>query len=334
MTNEILTRCEALLAEIGKQDILPLDEAKPLTGGVASDIAMVRKGDDKACVKFALAKLKVAAEWHAPVHRNAAEYAWLKVAADVVPEAGLKLYGRSDTDHGFAMEFLQGEEVYLWKDVLLAGQAPKGEAALMANMLGKIHQYSAKAEFDTSAFQNRDDFYALRIEPYLAYTAQQQPVVAEQLTLLADDLYASQIALVHGDVSPKNIFYRDGQPVLLDAECATMGDPVFDLAFCLNHLVIKSLHVPAIRHALWAEVQAFWDTYESYVDWEDAAGLQQRLCRLLPALMLGRVDGKSPVEYLDTDGQAQLRNLALQCIQQPQATIKEFIEQIKQALEG
>jgi len=34
------------------------------------------------------------------------------------------------------------------------------------------------------------------------------------------------------------------------------------------------------------------------VDWEPVAELESCVCRLLSALMLARVDGKSPVEYL------------------------------------
>ena len=36
-------------------------------------------------------------------------------------------------------------------------------------------------------------------------------------------------------------------PVFLDAECAWYGDPAFDLAFCLNHLLLKCLWAPARR---------------------------------------------------------------------------------------
>ena len=51
-------------------------------------------------------------------------------------------------------------------------------------------------------------------------------------------------ALVHGDVSPKNILVGPRGPVFLDAECAWYGDPAFDLAFCLNHLLLKCLWTP------------------------------------------------------------------------------------------
>ena len=114
------------------------------------------------------------------------------------------------------------------------------------------------------------------------------------------------MALVHGDVSPKNILVAPRGPVFLDAECAWYGDPAFDLAFCLNHLVLKSFWVPQPR--LPECFDALKDGYLSRVTWE--SGLEERVATLLPALLLARVDGKSPVEYLDEEKRGQVRQLA------------------------
>ena len=38
--------------------------------------------------------------------------------------------------------------------------------------------------------------------------------------------------------------------------------------------------------------------YLAEVDWEAPAALEGRAARLLPGLLLARVDGKSPVEYI------------------------------------
>ena len=63
---------------------------EPLPGGVSSDIWIVRAGASRTfCVKRALPRLRVAADWQAPVARNATEVAWLKQVAglnrDFVP---------------------------------------------------------------------------------------------------------------------------------------------------------------------------------------------------------------------------------------------------------
>ena len=321
-------RCRELVAELGLGARVDVTEVVPLTGGVASDIAMVALGERRICVKFALPQLKVAEDWYAPVHRNAAEYAWLEVAARIVPEGAVQLYGRSEAQHGFAMDYLDGDDVRLWKAELLAGTPVGDEPETVGDMLGRIHAASARPGFDTASFQNRDDFRALRIEPYLTFTAGRHPMLAGPLDALAEMLYEGSHVLVHGDVSPKNILFRGGRPVLLDAECATMGDASFDPSFCLNHLVLKAVHLPASRDALLAAKGRFWAAYAAHIDWEEAAGLEARVAGLIPALMLARVDGKSPVEYFDERERATTRELAMGLIRSPATTLAGLVDRI------
>jgi hypothetical protein len=89
--------------------------------------------------------------------------------------------------------------------------------------------------------------------------------------------------------------------VFLDAECAWWGDPAFDLAFCLNHLLLKCLWTPAARAQFLQCFDALSATYLRLVDWEQPAALERRAARLLPGLFLARVDGKSPVEYITAE---------------------------------
>lgn len=332
MSPSLDQRCRTLVEELGLGRPDEISEVSALTGGVASDIALVTVGERRYCAKFALPKLKVAADWRAPVERNAAEYAWLRVASELVPESAVRLFGRSATAHGFVMEYVTGAEVYLWKSALLDGAELRGEAAAVGEMIGRIHAASAQPGFDRSPFRNRDDFRALRIEPYLTYTAGIRPDLAAPLTRLADMLYAGEATLIHGDVSPKNILFRSGGPVILDAECATMGEPCFDPAFCLNHLVLKAVHLPQTRAALLAEIGAFWQAYAPHVDWENAAALEARVAALLPALMLARIDGKSPVEYLDETRREQVRQLAVPLIETPAPTLSDLVGALETGL--
>ena len=332
MIDELTNRCQALVSELGLGQPNDVTRALPLTGGVASDIARIDLNGRTYVVKFALPKLKVAADWHAPVHRNAAEFAWLQVAARVAPEGAVKLFGRSDAQHGFAMEFLDGDGVYLWKTAMLSQDQDRGEAAAVGALLGRIHAASTQPDFNRGPFQNRDDFRALRIEPYLTHTAGAHPDLAPALNDLAEMLYNAETVLVHGDVSPKNILFRDTGPVILDAECATMGDASFDPSFCLNHLVLKAIHLPETRGRLLAATGAFWAAYAAHVTWETPAALEARICRLLPALMLARVDGKSPVEYLDETEQNLVRALALSLIRTPRNTLAQLIATLEERL--
>ena len=60
---------------------------------------------------------------------------------------------------------------------------------------------------------------------------------------------AAASRLVHGDCQPEEHPVRPRGPVFLDAECAWYGDPAFDLAFCLNHLLLKCVWRPDARRS-------------------------------------------------------------------------------------
>jgi len=328
----LLENCRSLLTELGLISSNNTVVAYPLTGGVASDIAMVQFGSTKLCVKFALPKLKVQADWFAPVHRNLAEYAWLEVVSSVAPANAVKLLGQSQRLHGFAMEFLDGENTYLWKTALLA-ESPSGkEASEVGALVGRIHAASVDASFDTAPFQNKDDFKAIRIEPYLLHTALMHNDVASSLQKIAAQLYDNDQVLCHGDVSPKNIFLRTDGPVLLDAECATMGDACFDPAFCINHLILKAVHLPQSTDAYLLNAQQLWQAYSQFVNWECVEKLESRLCELIPALMLARVDGKSPVEYLSVVEQNTVRRIAVTLIKSPENKLEVLLSCLNELL--
>ena len=314
-----------LLAELGLAGPGEACEMRPLTGGVASDVVRVDVSGKSYCIKFALEKLKVAADWRAPVRRSAAEYAWLSYASRIAPDSAPRLYGFSAAENGFVMEFIDGPDTFLWKDVLLHGTPEAAAAGTVGSLLGRLHAGSTGKDFDSTGLDNRQDFAALRLDPYIRFTATCHPDVARRLREVADALHAARITLIHGDVSPKNILFRAGSPILLDAECATMGDPGFDVAFCLNHLVLKSVHRPQHRSDLLGMVRGFWVAYARHVTWEPVSDLEARVAGLLPILMLARVDGKSPVEYLTEPERDLVRDRALVLIRGGCHDIEEVV---------
>lgn len=293
-------------------------EVEPLTGGVASDIWLVREGGRSFVVKRALAKLRVAAEWHVPVSRNSAEAAWLQLAGEAAPGAAPRLIAH-DAEHGFfVMEHLDAGSHPVWKSELREGRADPRFAADVGAALAAIHRATAGRVELAAGFNTDAIFRAIRLEPYLEYTAARHPAVAAALFALSDRTLSTKRALVHGDVSPKNILVGPAGPVLLDAECAWYGDPAFDLAFALNHLLLKGLWNGAALAEFVACFEALAGAYLARIDWEPREALEARASALLPALMLARIDGKSPVEYLTAEAdKQQVRNFALTRLARP-----------------
>ncbi len=297
-----------------------------LAGGVSSDIWRVdlRGGPAAALVvKRALPRLRVAQLWEAPVERNRYERRWLEAANAIVPGAAPRVLA-GDDEGFFAMEYLPGLPV--WKAELHAGRAEPAFAADVGRKLAAIHDATARRADIAAAFATDASFHALRLEPYLLATGRGacRPL-QRRCETLPKERPRTRLALVHGDVSPKNILVGPQGAVFLDAECAWYGDPAFDLAFCLNHLLLKCLWVPGRKAAFLACFDALSSAYLDSADWEPPAELEQRAASLLPGLLLARVDGKSPVEYLTLDSQRDLvRSFAKRFLLSPPANLADI----------
>ncbi|HEY8358870.1 MAG TPA: aminoglycoside phosphotransferase family protein, partial [Ramlibacter sp.] len=233
----------------------PVD-AVPLAGGVSSGIYRVELRSGSYCVKQALPRLKVAKEWNVPVERVFSEIAWLRAAGRIAPGHVPRVLGQDDASKSFVMEFL-GAGYRNWKSELLAGRIDAAVAAAVGDVLGRIHAATADDAGLAARFATDANFHAIRLEPYLVETARVHPALAAGLLATVDRTASTRRVLVHGDVSPKNILLGANGPVLLDAECAWFGDPAFDVAFCLNHFLLKAAHLPAHAGALLDGYRAF-----------------------------------------------------------------------------
>jgi aminoglycoside phosphotransferase (APT) family kinase protein len=275
----------------------------PLTGGVSSDIWRIDAPQGPICAKRALPRLRVAAEWHAPIERNRYEARWMQVAEAAVPGCAPRVLGQHAALGVLVMNYLAPTHHQLWKEQLRQGRAEITTAQAVGRRLAGIHRYSAAHPELAPQFDTDRIFFDIRLEPYLIATAAKHPDLAPALQALVAQTQTHRHALVHGDVSPKNILIGAGGPVLLDAECAWWGDPAFDLAFCLNHLLLKCLWAPRALAGLLGCFGALAEAYLEQVDWEPREAVERRAAALLPGLFLARVDGKSPVEYLNSESQ-------------------------------
>ena len=297
---------------------------EPLAGGVSSDIFLVRSGTNRFCVKRALARLKVAADWRAPVERNRSEVEWLKLAGEVVPGAAPRILADRSSDGWFAMEYLEPTTHPVWKAQLRDGLVDPDFAARVGRLVVRIHAATAGDAELARRFATDHIFYPIRLEAYLLATADRHAELAGALMEIVRITQSHKLALVHGDVSPKNILCGPAGPVLLDAECAWYGDPAFDIAFVLNHMLLKCLWRPAHADAYLACFDALAGAYLEGVAWEPPAVLESRAASLLPGLFLARVDGKSPAEYLTDEGaRERVRRVARRLLMTPVETLAE-----------
>jgi aminoglycoside phosphotransferase (APT) family kinase protein len=272
---------------------------RPLTGGVSSDVYRVETDDGrKLVVKRSIPRLRVREEWLAPVERIAGEVRWLKLARSIDPRLAPEVLAECPEAHVFAMAFLDPANHPVWKDEMAAGRVEPAFAAAVGRDLARIHAITAGRPDIAATFDTYDFFFALRVSPFLLFTADRHPDVAPRLRALADDLGRRRIALMHGDVSPKNILVGPEGPVFLDAETTAYGDPAFDLAFCLTHLLLKTVWLRPNREAVMASFDALRAAYAAGLTWEPAEALSARAAALVSGLLLARIDGKSPAPYI------------------------------------
>lgn len=296
--------------------------ALPLAGGVSSDIFRVEAPEATFCVKRALPKLKVVADWRAPVERNRYEVDWMRTAGAVVPGAVPRVLAEDPQAGAFAMEWLAPDRYPVWKSLLRDGVLDPTAAAAVGDVLGRIHAATADRPDVATRFATDAGFHAIRLEPYLEATARAHPDLAAQFAALVATTAGTRRVLVHGDFSPKNLLIGPGGPVILDAECAWFGDPAFDLAFVLNHLLLKGVWKRHWRSGYLHLYATLRDAYRAHVGWEAWTALDARTAALLPGLLLGRVDGKSPAEYLtDARDREHVRAFARARVATPPASL-------------
>ena len=294
-----------------------------LGGGVSNIVVRVdmpgRSGG--LVLKQSLSQLRVAQEWLADRERIYHETASLQYLDEVLPASALpKVIHEDRANYLFVMTAAPDAGVN-WKEALLAGRVDLDVAARVGALLGRIHQHSRVTDAGAPAalrpLADQRCFVQLRIDPYHRATAAVHPELADAIEIEAQRMLDRRRTLVHGDYSPKNVIVTGSgaaaEVFLLDFEVAHLGNPVFDLAFMLNHLTLKAIHQPHLAREYNAAARAFWLAYLDTA--VSSAGpvdeLERVTVRQLGALLLARIDGKSPAEYLtDARRQQQARNLA------------------------
>lgn len=294
----------------------------PLDGGVASDIWIAEGKQGPEVVKRALPKLKVAADWFSDPARSATEVAAIEafrqvLGPDVVPEI---LWTKPD-ENLFAMRLIDSR-LRNWKKDLLAGKVDPRTAFRAGELLGRAHCQSASNELIRRQFDDLTYFKELRIDPFFLKVADKVPALAREILEVVGDMDRRRSALVHGDFSPKNILADGPDVVILDFEVTHWGDPRFDVGFCLSHLLLKALRGTVQRQPLMASARAFLQAYRE----NGPDVLDHGLVNVTGCLMLARLEGSSPVEYLPREALPGIRAMAERMVRDTESLIDMYLD--------
>lgn len=327
---ELLSK-ETVIAYLAQRGVVASAEnavISQLSGGVSNVVLAADCGGVRVVVKQALPQLRVKDLWLAKRERAISEADALVLAGTLTPAAVPTMI---DVDRErCALTIAAAPPNWVtWKSRLLVGEVDAELGSRLGETLAKWHSATFRDALVAERFGDYEAFDQLRVDPFHRTVSARRPELAAAITPLVAQMQATHVCLVHGDYSPKNVLVGDGMWVI-DFEVAHFGDPVFDLAFMLNHLLLKLLHLPGSASALESTAIRFLEAYAARVP-DGLLPVPQYLLGQVGVLMVARVDGKSPVEYLTRDEQDLARELGSSLLLDPPGALNEALAMIRRA---
>lgn len=305
---------------------LPADNLRcsELGGGISNKVVLAEGAGFRAVLKQSLGQLRTEAGWHSDrerIFREAAAMRWLGGKGCSGGRIPGILFEEPST-FTIAMEAAPAG-ADMWKTRLFAGDRGAQPARTAGETLGSMISASWLNQDAEIIFGDQTIFKQLRLDPYYRYTASCQPAAAEYISDLILRSATRRVSLVHGDWSPKNLLLHDDQLWVIDWEVIHYGDPSFDVGFLLNHLLMKSIAMPGQADAMESLADVFLEALRAELP-ADAGWIVPAALEHLPALLLARVHGKSPAEYLDPAMRHRAASLALDLMRHPAASAEEI----------
>jgi 5-methylthioribose kinase len=299
-----------------------------LGGGVSNIVLLIEWADqpDRRWVaKQSLGRLRVKDDWRSDRSRVVREAEAIRALHPVLGDSVPEVVHVDRENFLFIMTAAPAGST-AWKDLLLAGHVSLVVAQEAGRLLAHIIRAAPAGGVRHRDFEDRTVFDQLRIDPYYRTSATRNPDVAGELGELITQSWQIRTGLVHGDYSPKNMLVQCDRIFLIDLEVVHWGDPAFDAAFLLNHLLLKALYQPRFCRLYLEAARQFWKALTTELRRAGSSDFERMTVRHLGALLLARIDGKSPVEYIQDEAtKARVRHVAKRILLERHECLEEAL---------
>ena len=308
----------------------PIIHIRKLEGGVSSDVYKVQTNSKTYCIKRSLPKLRVMKEWFADTKRLRYEYLWLKHCKKIIPNSIPNIYQFSAKQDFLILEYLSEKNYTTLKLKLLKKDIDINVINKISKNLSKIHKESTGKFVKKKFINNSKNFYDLRLDAYFNEVGRVYPDLKKIIKNIIKNYEKYSSTLVHGDFSPKNILIFNKNIKYIDAETCNFGDPAFDVVYFCNHLLLKSIHIPDKKNKFIQSYENFFKTYLKSIKLSQRKNFIDRCIAMVPIMLLARIDGKSPVEYIIKKNiKNKIRLLSFNLINDPPKSLEYLIKMIK-----
>jgi 5-methylthioribose kinase len=301
--------------------------AEELAGGVSNLVLRIEQGARRIVVKQSRPQLRTRDDWFSDVERIYREQEVMQLLAPLLPAGVVPRVLFADRERFvFGMEHAP-EPSRSWKQMLLADEVDPATGEQAGRILGMIHEVTARRRDALQELLDRKVFVQLRVEPFYHRIQERRPEVAALITPLIDDVMNAREALCHGDFSPKNLLVHDAGLTLVDYETGHLGEPAMDVGFFFSHLLLKLIRSGGDSR-LADVVRAAWRGYEAEVQYTSPDCVLGRGLRHLGVCVLARIDGTSPVDYLNGPARDAARRLGRWLLTDRPAGLGEVLERV------
>lgn len=279
-----------------------------LEGGCVNNVYLVTTSHSSLVVKEVLVRTDSLSGLTLSPDRIVIEYEALKLLSDLLPDSFVHPIFIDTTARTYGMEAVPSSARLLESD-LLNGLVDLDIASRLAKMCATFHSKTAMRSELERTFANEEGLvFKLQRQ---CFDIDVMPSMKERIRSLIMKIMGHRIALIHGDLCPKNVFVHNEQVILFDLEEAHFGNPALEIAYIISHYWLIGLITGFPISIYLSATRSIWLHYRESLR-EIPIPAEKDVMLLIGTFILARVDGVArPYWITNNKGTCDAREFAL-----------------------